>query len=246
MTATAIALLLSPAYGAQHRPAMRSPDIVYVALGDSITWGLAASKACRPQVPLPAQSACPDATSFPAVVARALSRENRQVKVQNLAISGARISWILTFELSKIASTVTLFTIFIGTNDFSDIAFHGSGSLDQFARQYVGLIDYLKKHFPKARIVVLNVPNIGYLPCCTAMRAAAATTWTAGDRFIDALAGTATVVDLACDTALYDAALFPASDGVHPSDAGHARIANDILAALVSSRKPAASCPPYF
>ncbi|MBV8726346.1 MAG: SGNH/GDSL hydrolase family protein [Candidatus Eremiobacteraeota bacterium] len=220
--------------------------IVYVGLGDSITWGLSASKPCLPETARPVEFACPDATSFPAVLARALRSRGHQVQLQNLAISGARIGWVWADELGKIAPTANLITLFIGTNDFSDIAFRNTTTFDQFARQYVSLVDYLRAVFPKARIVLLNVPNIGYLPCCNATRAAAAVTWKAGNLLINALAGKAIVVDLVCDSALYDAAMFPSADSVHPNDAGHARIAADILATLEHPHKPAAACAPYF
>ena len=220
--------------------------IVYVALGDSITWGLAASKMCQPAVATPIETACPDATSFPAVLARGLRARGRQVRLQNLAISGARVGWVKAFELNKIDPNANLITLFVGTNDFSDIAFHGTTTFDQFARDYVEVVRFLRVHFPKARVVLLNVPNIGYLPCCTGMRSAAAATWKAGKLLINALADKAIVVDLACDSALYAAAMFPSADSVHPNDTGHARLAADVLAALDHPHKPATSCAPYF
>jgi lysophospholipase L1-like esterase len=228
-------------------PQKRTPTpIVYVALGDSITWGLDASKMCQPAIATPIDTACPDATSFPAVLARLLQASGHQVRLQNLAISGARVGWVSAFEVKKIDPSANLITLFVGTNDFSDIAFHGTMTFDQFARDYIEVVGFLRVHFPKARIVLLNVPNIGYLPCCTGMRAAAAATWKAGKLLIDALADKAIVVDLACDAALYDPAMFPSADSVHPNDTGHARLAADVLATLEHPHKPAVSCAPYF
>ena len=46
-------------------PAKREPPpIAYVALGDSITRGLDASKMCQPAIATPIDTAVPDATSF--------------------------------------------------------------------------------------------------------------------------------------------------------------------------------------
>ena len=225
----------------------RAPaPIVYVALGDSITWGLSASKMCQPMIATPVETACPNATSFPAILARALRARGHAVQLQNLGISGARIDWVSAFELNKIDPNANLITLFVGTNDFSDIAFHGTATFDQFARQYDQVVDFLRARFPKARIVLLNVPNIGYLPCCGETRATAAATWKAGKSLIDALADKTIVVDLACDSALYAAAMFPSADSVHPNDTGHARLAADVLAALDHPHKPATSCAPYF
>ena len=248
MKATVIVLgltLLFPGttFGAQS--VKRTQPIVYVALGDSITWGLSASKTCQPQTPTPVQAACADATSFPAVLARTLQARGHDVRIQNLAISGARIAWVWAYQVNRITPKANLITLFIGTNDFVDVGSHGPAVLKQFAIQYGTLISYLHAHFARARILLLNVPNMGYLPCCAVMRPAFES-WKIVNTLIDAFAGKATIVDLVCDGALYNPRMFPAADAVHPSDAGHARIAADILKALASPKKPAASCPPYF
>ena len=216
-----------------------------MALGDSITWGLAASKTCQPQVATPVETSCPDGTSFTAVLARALHASGRSIRIQNVAISGARVSWILADEIKKIAPDVNLITVFVGANDFSDIAFR-RGSLADFEHQYSALVAYVVRHFPEARIVLVNVPNVGYLPCCGDTRGQGQGTWQAGNAFIDSFANRFSVVDLVCDATLYQAAMFPAQGGIHPGDVGHARIAADIMATLRHPRKPAASCPPYF
>jgi lysophospholipase L1-like esterase len=230
--------------GVAARAKAARPPIVYAAVGDSITWGLFASRTCQPAEPLPVASACRGATSFPVDLARALASNGREVRLQNLAISGARVSRLLADELGKISVNATLITVFVGINDFSDIAFRGSGTIGQFEGEYTTLVRYLLTTFPRARLVLLNVPNIAYLPCCTGSSGAA--TWQAGNAFINGFANVATVVDLVCDLSLYGPVMFPPADGIHPSDAGHARIAADVFAALNKPRKPAAACPPFF
>lgn len=232
----------SSASGAPWPKAARQ-QIVYTALGDSIAWGLFASKRCWPIVP--SLHGCAGATSFVADVAAGLAKNGRQVWVQNLAISGARLETVLSDEVSKISPKATLVTVFIGMNDFSDIA-KGAKTLTQFQIQYETLLTYLATNLPRAKIVLLNIPNVDYLPCCTGLNGRANGTWEAGNTFINSLAGKYTIVDLVCDESLYSPAMFPAADGIHPSDAGHAEIAADALAALAAPRRPAASCPPYF
>jgi len=245
LTLALFASVMSVAEGASK---LKPPaDVVYTALGDSITWGLFASRTCQPLVPSPVATACPHATSFVAEVARALAESRgSDVRLQNLAISGARLSWLLSAELDKLSRKATVITVFIGINDFSDIAFNGSGTLEQFESQYGLLIRYLTTSFPKARLVLLNVPNVEYLPCCREVVDSADPTWKAGNTFINGFARIVTVVDLVCDASLYSPAMFPPADGIHPSDAGHARIAADVLAALAAPHRPAASCPPYL
>jgi lysophospholipase L1-like esterase len=100
---------------------------------------------------------------------------------------------------------------------------------------------------PQARIIALNVPNVGALPSeardsidqkRAAQRAAV--------RMTAAVNGTPgiTVIDVMCDARLYQPGSF-ASDGLHPNDAGYAVLGAELARAVTSTSYPApkASCP---
>jgi lysophospholipase L1-like esterase len=154
----------------------------------------------------------------------------------------------------------TLVTIFTGANEVNAITAalgngaggtNPSGYIDQkvneFAVDYATLLAGVRDRSVSARIVVLNVPNVGALPLLTgaslSQKQAAQRASVGMTRAINALAGVA-VVDLMCDARLYQPSNLY-SDGFHPNDSGYALLGAEVARATVSPSYPAprSSCP---
>jgi lysophospholipase L1-like esterase len=157
----------------------------------------------------------------------------------------------------------TLVTVFTGANDVNVVLAAlagGAGGTDPngfvdaqvgaFRADYETLIRDVRSRAPNARIVVLNLPNMGALPFMStaslaarraAQRAAVGITTTAIN---PQTAQNIRVVDLMCDARLYQASSFSA-DGFHPNDAGYAIFAAEIVRAvtLESFPAPRSGCP---
>jgi lysophospholipase L1-like esterase len=168
----------------------------------------------------------------------------------------------LESELPFVQPGATLVTVFAGPNDANIIrtaisrGAAGSdvnGYIDQqvraFAEDIQALVDGIRAATSSGRIVVLNVPNLGTLPYLAgssaadrraAQRIAAGMTTTGVNPLTSR---NARVIDLMCDTRMYQPSTF-SSDGFHPSDAGYAMLAAEIVRALTSTSYPlpATSC----
>jgi lysophospholipase L1-like esterase len=156
----------------------------------------------------------------------------------------------------------TVVTIFAGGNDANTIGQviqaqqagdDLRGFIDQQVRQFgediAALVRAVRQKAPQAKVVLLNLPNLGGAPYMSRspaidrgimQRIAVGMT----DR-INALAGPNTfVVDLMCDARILEAASYSA-DGFHPSDRGYALMAEDAYPAVVNPSHPApsADCP---
>jgi lysophospholipase L1-like esterase len=115
---------------------------------------------------------------------------------------------------------------------------------------YDSLIDGIQQRAPDARIVVLNLPNMGALPFLAggtlperqaAQRASVGMSKTG----INVLTGDGVrVVDLMCDARFYLASTFSA-DGFHPNDQGYAMFADHVVkaASATSYPSPQTTCP---
>jgi lysophospholipase L1-like esterase len=152
----------------------------------------------------------------------------------------------------------TLVTIFAGGNDANTIAAalaagHGGGDPDAYVRDRVAtfgrdlraLVDVVRGRAPDARIVALNLPNMAGLPYARnrtlAERQALQRIAVGLSAEINALVpANVTVIDLMCDNAFYDAVLY-SSDGFHPNNFGHARLADKIFAVVTGGT---AATPP--
>lgn len=171
---------------------------------------------------------------------------------------------LLDSELPFVPRDSTLVTIFAGGNDVNVITAAlggGAGAANQtafidqqiqnFARDYTTLVDGIRERVGSGgRIIALNLPNLSRLPYVAteplARRqavhlAAVGITTTA----INPMVGRGVrVVDLMCLAQLYAPASL-SSDGFHPSDAGYALIAAEVVRAVTSESFPAplASCP---
>lgn len=160
-------------------------------------------------------------------------------------------------EAPFVQSNATVVTIFAGLNDVNTItAALGRGAAGNdtnafidaqvraFGADYRTLLDIVRARASSAKLVILNVPNAAGMPYLTgaslaqrqaAQRAAVEMTRTV----VNPLAsGNTVVVDLMCDARSYQAATY-SSDGLHPSDAGYAFIAAEVVRAVTTTNYPA-------
>jgi lysophospholipase L1-like esterase len=123
-----------------------------------------------------------------------------------------------------------------------------NAQIDGFGRDMKTLISGIRGRSSKARIVILNLPNLAALPYSNGLSAADKRTLqmiaVGLNAQVNAMAAQgATVVDMMCDSRLYNPAIF-SSDGFHPNDSGYALFA-DLLyaaAATTSATAPQSSC----
>jgi lysophospholipase L1-like esterase len=157
----------------------------------------------------------------------------------------------------------TLITVFAGGNDANTIAAallagRAGGDLEGYAQARIStfgndlraLVDMARGRAPEARVIVLNLPNLAGLPYASG-RSVTERQWLQRiavglSAEINALAGSnVTVLDLMCDSLFYDSVMY-ASDGFHPNNFGHARIADLIFqaanSAASSTPTPRTSC----
>lgn len=144
----------------------------------------------------------------------------------------------------------TLVTIFGGGNDAnaigdaleqgaagSDVAGYIERQARAFGADFDRLLAGVRGRAPQAFVILLNVPNMGALPYAQryplAHRRVLQTLSVAFSREANrqAASGVA-VLDIMCDSALYNAANF-SRDGFHPNDAGYAYLATR-LAGIVN------------
>ena len=165
-------------------------------------------------------------------------------------------------ELPFVPRESTLVTVFAGGNDVNVImAALGGGAgagnqtafIDQqvqnFGTDFARLIDGLRDRIDTSgRIVALNLPNVARLPYrASAPRQEREAAQRAAVGITTAINGMTSrgvrVVDLMCLASLYAPASL-SSDGFHPSDAGYALIATEVVRAVTFSSYPApqASC----
>lgn len=163
-------------------------------------------------------------------------------------------------EAPFVRRDATLVTVFTGANDVNVITgalglgaggSNPTGFIDDrvaaFGADYVTLLDRIRAIVPRARIVVFNLPNLGGMPyLATAslpQRQAAQRAAVGMTNKINQLANVA-VIDLMCDARFYQSGNY-SSDGFHPSDAGYAAMAAEVVRAYTSSSYPAprSSCP---
>jgi len=165
-------------------------------------------------------------------------------------------------EAPFVAQNSTLVTIFAGGNDVINAilpAIDGgaagsdvNGFVDQqvraFGADFTTLLNAIHGRAPSPRIVVLNLPNLAGFPFLAtaplarrqaAQRASVGMTTTV----VNPLTSQGiVVVDLMCDARSYQPSTF-SSDGFHPSDAGYAWIAAEVVSAATTAyHAPASSC----
>jgi lysophospholipase L1-like esterase len=253
-------------------PPAAGSAINYTAIGASDATGHGASVECIPFTD------CPNGTGYVPVTARQLRSQGFTVNLLNLGIPTAVIGRdfqtlgqqynrtiagnFIDQEMPFVQQNATVVTIFAGGNDVNTITAAlggGAGGGDQagfvdaqvraFGSDYATLLNGIRGRAASARIIVLNLPNLGALPYLAgasaqqrqaAQRASVGITTTV----INPLTSqNVTVIDLMCDARAYQSGNY-SSDGFHPNDAGYAFIAGEVVRAITSSTYPAprASC----
>jgi lysophospholipase L1-like esterase len=250
-------------------PLSPGSTIVYTAVGASDVIGFGSSKPCLPF------EDC-NGNGYVWIAARQLRSGGYTVNVFSLGIPTTVISRsfaelavqygrpvlsnMIEGELPFIDRTSTLVTVFAGANEVSTItAALGAGAggtnptafvdaqANSWANDFATLVAGIRSRAPQARIVALNVPNVGALPSeardSIAQKQAAQR---ASVRMTGAVNGTAgiTVVDVMCDARLYQPGSF-SGDGLHPNDAGYAILGAEVARAVTSPSypPPKTSCP---
>jgi len=246
-----------------------SSAITYVAIGASDAIGLGSSAPCIPLVDCPqgrgyvqvaarelkARGFTVNLTNlgFPAMV---LSR-----RIQDLGTQYGRTipGNFLDQQAPFVLPTATLVTIFAGANDVDSIVAAlggGAGGTDQvgyinsqiqaFGQDFATLVRTVRERAPGARLVVVNLPNMAGMPrhanaSIQQRRAEQMLSVGMTTQVINAqTASGVLVVDMMCDPRSYEASTY-SSDGFHPSDAGYAWIAAEVVAAATTAYKPPAS-----
>jgi lysophospholipase L1-like esterase len=160
-------------------------------------------------------------------------------------------------EMPFVQPNATIVTIFAGLNEINTITAAlgaGAGGSDPngfidaqvraFGTDYSTLRTGIAARAGSPRLVILNLPNPAGMPYLSgaslaqrqaAQRAAVGMTRTV----VNPLAGSnAAIIDLMCDARSYQASTY-SSDGLHPSDAGYAFIAAEVVRAITTSSYPA-------
>ena len=229
-------------------------QVFYTALGASDGIGFGGSVPCVPFDP-----DCPNGTGYVYVIKRRFQTDAKTVTLSNLSVPGAVLSsaiMSLARDIGRndipsnfvesfppfVPTTSTHVTVFAGGNDTNVIAQAvraGRGGTDvrgfvdaavrQWGTDYEELIRRVRARAPNARIVAINLPNLGaapYLSGNTTMERSVVQRIAVGlsDRVNALTAQNVQVVDLLCEPRVYESASF-ASDGFHPSDRGYAVIA---------------------
>lgn len=188
-------------------------DLLYVAIGDSAAQGIGAS---RP------------AHSYVGFVAKAIREQlasegdERQLRVVNLAVSGATVGLALEVQLPALAKLEPdIVTVCIGANDIA------SFDPARFERQYRELLDALPSH-----AIVADLPTFYFLPAERKVRVANAIV-----RRLAAQRGL-TVVPLHAATrryGLWGVSTQFAGDLFHPNDRGYRVWARAFIPAVLAT-----------
>src|SRR5438477_5159790 len=215
------ALLPAAAAAARRSPA---EGTVVLFQGDSITDGGRNRAAPEPNQPGAL------GTSYPLLVAAAAlaAHPDRALRFYNRGVSGDKVP-----DLERRWATDTLplepdvLSILVGVNDFWHKLSHGyTGTVQQYEDQYVALLEETRRALPQVRLLVLEpfalrcgAVDDRWFPEFDERRAAARrVAQHAGARFVPLQA----VFD---DLARKGVPQYWAADGVHPTPAGHAVIA---------------------
>lgn len=246
--------------------------INYTAIGASDAQAIGSSVECI--VPF---VDCPNGMGYVQVARRQLKANGFNVSLTNLGIGTATlgrdfqdlgnqnghlvVANFIENEAPVVNSNSTLITIFAGGNDVNVVTSalgRGAGASNQtgyinaqikaFGADYATLLSLLRGRAPAARIVVLNLPNMGAMPFlagASALQRQVAQRLSVGmtTTVIDPLTSQGVIViDMMCDARSYQPATY-SSDGFHPSDAGYAWMAAEVVSAATTNyRSPQSSC----
>ena len=245
--------------------------IIYAAIGASDALGVGSSAPCLPIVDCPDGTGYVQVASrqlraqgFSVTVSNLgvpTSVIGRDFELLGRQYDRQILGNFIDQELPLLRQNTTLVTIFAGANEVNTItaalgggagASDPAGYIDQqvtaFGADYATLLQGIRSRTREARLIVLNVPNVAALPFLAgaslaqrqaAQRAAVGMT----TAVVNALT-TVIVIDLMCDPRSYQGLMYSA-DGLHPSDAGYAFIASEVVRAATTTPypPPRASCP---
>lgn len=228
------------------KPATPPPSGLYVAMGDSITFGAGASQNCQafPAHPVDIDAYCPDGTSYAVLVAKALRKNGIAGHFMNLGIGGAHVERVIADEIPYLPSSTTLVTLYIGTNDSRAVRFPKvtvSQVVNQFESHYDELLAMIHRKAPSARIVLINFPNEKYLAAAQHVPSSDLSLYNDTSQilaaFIDGHYPQYPVVDTICNPASYKPSL-RSKGTVYPNDAGAAILANSIVKVMLAKTPP--------
>jgi lysophospholipase L1-like esterase len=210
----------SSSSGAPAAPRPSAPDVTYVALGASDAYGIGTDD--------------PDRLNWPSVLAGELGGPAHLV---NLGIPGATVANALRAELPvALDARPAVVTIWLAVNDLAN-----GTDLATYTRQLTALVVALRQG-TAARIFVGNLPDLTLLPYFSAndpaALGAAVKSWNAAIASVCRNEG-AYLVDLNAGWRdLADHPEYISSDGLHPSTAGAARIADAFASAIRAAGTP--------
>lgn len=222
------------------------PEGIYVAMGDSITFGKGVGIDCQafPTHPVDIETYCPDGQSYVALVAKKLRQAGMAGKVMNLGINGAQVPRVISDELPYLPADATLVTLYIGTNDsrlVRDPKVPVKTVIANYERGYDELLSMIHQKAPLARIVLINFPNqkglAGPFHLTEDVVARYDETSQAMDKFINDHYPNYAVVSTVCNPKSYDEAL-QFRGTVHPNEAGAVILANEITDVILASTPP--------
>ncbi len=226
----------------------------YAAIGASDATGHGASIECAPF-----DLGCENGTGYAQRIIRRLRQERGNTEYRNTGVPGQVLNRALE-DLARqlgrdtsgnfidrqapfVRPETTMVTIFAGGNDANVIGEairQGHGGTDprafidarvqQWGSDFGAMINTIHGQAPSARIVVLNVPNLGLAPYVAGLPVLERSIL---QRITVGLADQANaltsrgvlIVDLMCEPRIYNAGNF-SSDGFHPNDNGYALIAD--------------------
>jgi lysophospholipase L1-like esterase len=244
--------VLIPPHDEQATPATPPPPGLYVAMGDSITFGVGVTQNCHafPAHPVDIAEYCPDGTSYAILAAKALRDAGIAGHFMNLGISGAHVERVISDELPYLPPEATLITLYIGTNDsrgVRDPKVTAAQVATQFETHFDQLLAMIHARAPQARIVLINFPNEKYLAATYHFPDSVVQTFDTTSRLMNAFINSHypkyAVVDTICNPASYDSRLLW-NGGVHPNEAGAAILAQSLVKVLLAKDPlpPPASC----
>jgi lysophospholipase L1-like esterase len=249
-------------------------DVTYSVVGASDGIGFGGSVPC-----LPFDPDCPSGTGYVYLLKRRLVADGRVVTLVNRALPGAVLSnTILTLSrdigrndipgtfidqvVPFISTSSTVVTVFAGGNDTNviaqniragraapDLRSYIEAQVRQWGLDFEELVRRIRNRAPNARIVAINLPNLGaapYVANLTTTERSLVQAIAVGltDRINAARSGNVLVVDLMCEPRVYEASSF-SSDGFHPSDRGYQVMADLAYPAVANgtSSTPSSTCP---
>jgi len=278
LAATLAILALSACSAGTKTPSSPSPTppansaIFYTAIGASDAQAIGSSVECI--IPF---SDCPNGMGYVQVAARQLRTNGFTVNLSNFGIGTATLGRdfqdlgnanghfvlanFIENEAPVMNANTTLITIFAGGNDVNVVTSalgRGAGASDQigyinaqikaFGADYATLLGLLRGRASAARVVVLNLPNMGAMPFlagASAQQRQAAQLLSVGmtTTVMNPLTSQGVlVIDMMCDARSYQPATY-SSDGFHPSDFGYAWMAAEVVSAATTNYKsPQGSC----